>query len=147
MSELSEAAQEELSATTNGTSEQPKRRGRPPGSKNRPKDGTQTPPPTGQVSGFVYVRDEQSVKTNAFMCAIVWEVAAGMFPVRTLTDEEAYKLGEAFDPVLAKWLPILGEWKYEATLLFVILTLVMATRIKRDVKEVGHEEINAGTQE
>lgn len=126
MSELQDIANEKINAPPSDT---PKRRGRPPGSKNRPR--IPAPPDEGEKQPFVYIRDENQVKATALMVKTAWYLAAKMLPVRELTDEEAMELGEAADPVLCKWIPILGEWKYEANLLVCIITMYMATKIEK----------------
>jgi hypothetical protein len=57
-----------------------------------------------------------------------WFIASKMLPVRELTEEEGDQLGAALDPVLCKWIPILGEWKYEANLLACVVMIYMATK-------------------
>jgi len=78
------------------------------------------------------------------MGVTVWWLASKMLPVRELTEEEGYELGKALDPVLCKWIPILGGWKYEAALLMTITTLYMATKVdKKPLKETPAEEVDA----
>lgn len=136
MSELSDAAMETLGNPSSDSAgaglEEPikKRRGRPPGSKNRPKDASGNPikeEPRSASIGFVYMKDENSVKASIALGMTVWFLASLMLPVRSLTEEEGTMLGEALDPVLCRWIPVFGEWKYEAGLLMVIMTLYFAT--------------------
>jgi hypothetical protein len=131
MSDLSEAATEVL---TKPQEEAPRKRGRPPGSKNRPKDGTpQAAPSTEEGAEFVYVPDPVSIMQSKALALTVWFLAAKMLPVRELTEEEGAQLGEALDPVLCKWLPILGEWKYEVNLLACIVMLYLATKKDKEI--------------
>src|SRR5216117_1497172 len=76
------------------------RRGRPKGSKNRPKE----PEPQGLMQ-FVYVEDEVSIAASTAMGAVVWSIISPMFKMRDLHDEERIKLGRALDPVLCRWIP------------------------------------------
>lgn len=133
MSELSDAAARKLET---GVEVPPKRgRGRPKGSKNRPKDeaGNPIPPenPTPAEPGFVYVEDEASIAASRMMGETAWYLASMMLPVRPLNDEEADKFGRALDPVLCRWLPIFGNWKYEINLLIVMIMLIKATKVEK----------------
>lgn len=104
-----------------------RKRGRPPGSKNRPKDGSGNPipetPSNPLLAPFVYVADDTSIAASTAMGGVVWAIIAPMFKMRDLKDDEREKLGRCLDPVLCRWIPILGEWKYEAALLMAILGL------------------------
>jgi len=138
MSELESAASEMLSRADNGTgTEPPRKRGRPPGSKNRPKDTTNNGPLPKGTGGpenkaeFTYVRDENSVQATRMMGETVWWIASNMLPVRPLNEEESVQLAEALDPVLCKWIPIFGDWKYELSLLMCILALYSATKVDK----------------
>lgn len=147
MSELSEAAEEKLNPPA---AEAPKRRGRPllprDSQGNIIRKPKSAPQDTGEeeAAPFVYIYDENSVKASMAMGVTVWWLASKMLPVRELTEEEGYELGKALDPVLCKWIPILGEWKYEAALLMTITTLYMATKIeKKPLVETPAEEVDA----
>ena len=139
MSELTDAANEKLNPVS---TEQPRRRGRPPGSKNKPRDSA---PSNDVIEGerppFVYIRDEQSVKASMAMGMTVWFLASKMLPIRELTEDEGMQLGEALDPVLCKWIPILGEWKYEANLMVCIVMLYLATKIEKPITEIPTEDV------
>jgi hypothetical protein len=126
MTELSEAATEVL---TKPPDDAPRRRGRPRGSKNKPRDVDATVTQAQEEGApFVYVADPISIMQSKVLATTVWYIAAKMLPVRELTDEEGSQLGEALDPVLCKWIPILGEWKYEVNLLTCIVMLYLATK-------------------
>jgi hypothetical protein len=137
MSDLSEAASEKLAGGTE--SEGPKKRGRKP--LPRDAEGNIIRPSAPEADGetFVYKKDENSVKASAAMGMMVWFLASKMLPVRELTEEEGMQLGESLDPVLCKWMPMLGAWMYEANLLFCIIMLYMATKIEKGPKEVPAE--------
>ena len=147
MSELSEAAMEVLGSSDGAAQQEaaPKRRGRPPGSKNRIKDASGNPIPETRAqpmggAGFVYMKDENSVKASVALGMTVWFLASMMLPVRSLTEQEGIMLGEALDPVLCRWIPVFGEWKYEAGLLMVIMTLYFATATNGKVPPDGVTE-------
>lgn len=106
-------------------SEPPRRRGRPPGSKNRPKDIAPEEPGAWH---FQYVADDASIAASTMMGAVVWSLAAPMLKMRDLNKEEREMLGKALDPVLCRWLPIIGNWKFEAALLVTILSLAQTAR-------------------
>ncbi len=138
---LEDAANRELnrdeSAPASGGADsgtqQPKRRGRPPGSKNKPKDGSSAQPkaPGTDLFNFVYVREQGSVDASAMIARTVWGLASVMLPVRPLTAEESVELGEALDPVLCRWLPVFGQWKYEAALIMAIYAMYETTKVER----------------
>lgn len=132
MSELQDAANSALLNKPEDSEEVPRRRGRPKGSKNRPKDGS--PPKTENESGaspwdFEYKRDESSINATAVMVRTAWGIASIMLPVRPLTDTEALELGEATDPVLQRWIPVFGQWKYELALVMCIYAMWDKTKI------------------
>lgn len=145
MTDLSEAAADKLNPPQGDAVK--KRIGRPPGSKNKTKPtgaGAAVDSPEDEAAPFVYVRDETSVMASMAMGMTVWFLASKMLPVRELTEEEGMQLGEALDPVLCKWIPILGAWKYEANLLVCIVMLYMATKVDKTVtKEAPSEEVDA----
>lgn len=147
MSELEDAAREKLNE--GATAEAPygykadgtpaKKRGRKPGQSNRPSNPT--PPDAGSDAGqpFIYVADENSIKASKAMGMTVWALLSLMLPIRPLTDEEGTQLGTSLDPVLCKWIPIIGEWKYEAALLMTVFTLWQATKIENTSTPTGSE--------
>lgn len=128
-------------------------RGRPKGSKNKPKvEGVENSVPSSMqnneiqepgfwehVSNFTYVRDENSIIASAVMGATVWAIVAPMFKMRNLSQDEGMRLGEALDPILAKYVPAFASWKYEINLIVVIVGLVNVCRIKEVEKA---EEVN-----
>jgi len=131
MSDLSEAANEVLNKPPEDT---PRKRGRPKGSTNKPKVAVEADK-YGTMDGvpFVYVPDPVSIMQSKALALTVWFLAAKMLPVRELTEEEGSLLGDALDPVLCKWLPMLGEWKYEMNLVVCIIMLYMATKNDKTV--------------
>lgn len=149
MNDTEQKAEEIRNRGSNDGAEQTSRkRGRPPGSKNRPKDGNTTNSKTSESGGegtpFLYTRDENNIKATALMGATAWYFAAKMLPnIRALKEDEAMALGEALDPVLQKYLPVFGEWKYELNLVMVVVGLYQACQVVA-VKEVENlEETNA----
>jgi len=137
MGDLADAVERELEKESGSPShagagaDTPKRRGRPPGSKNKPKDGA---PKTEYKQGepeaapfdpfnFTYVKNAESVQASTMLGAVAWGIASTMLPIKPLNEEQALKLGGALDPVLARWVPVFGQWKYEAALCAVIFEL------------------------
>ena len=155
MSDLDDRA-EQLKGGDNSTpaytgADTPKKRGRPKGSKNRPKDGTETKqdatapePVAGDWRNFVYTPDANGIQATTAMCRVVWYLLSLMLPVRALNDEEALKLGEAADPVMCRWIPVVGMWKYEMAFVMCIVTLYFQTKIEpekpiaRDITDESH---------
>jgi hypothetical protein len=86
-----------------------------------------------------YVPDPTSIMLSGMLGATIFNLAARIGHHRALTDEETQQLGEAIDPVLWKWLPVLGDWKAEAGLAMVLLMLWQQTTPPKE------DEGNAGT--
>lgn len=122
-----------------GSSVSGKRRGRPPGSKNKPKDGeAQSPESRSLFAPFVYQPDDASIAASTMMGSVVWSIVAPMFKMRDLKNEEREKLGRALDPVLCRWIPILGDWKYEAGLIMAIVGLAQVCKKEYVPKPEGN---------
>ncbi len=132
-------ASEMLSAESPSGDSAPKRkRGRPKGSKNRPKDPNTGKPiesENGDGKPFVYVPDDASIKAAAKLSGIAWFLAAPFMKCRPLTEPEETMLGEALDPILQKYIPIYGDFKYEINLCMVLVGLYQVCREKDDKKE------------
>lgn len=131
MGETEDRAENMLKAGgANAPPAEPKRRGRPPGSKNRPKENDSSSPtsvPTeglkDKLSKFEYQETPESVFASTMMGATIWAIVAPMFKLRKLTDEEEIRLGLALDPVLQRWVPMFDTWKYEINLVVTIVAL------------------------
>jgi len=119
----------------------PRKRGRPKGSKNRPRDpntGERINTPKESSNGdkpFVYIPDSAGIKAASEAFNIIWFLAAPFIKCRPLTDDEKLMAGEALDPILQKYIPMYGDWKYEINLAMVIVGLYQVCRIKEDKKE------------
>ena len=81
---------------------------------------------------FKYTKSEGSVFACTMLAGTVWNIVGKFANLRELTDKEAQQLGEALDPVIAKYVPILEDWQYEINLLVVISSLYQATKIKNE---------------
>lgn len=106
-------------------------RGRPPGSKNKLKDGSvlsSNVELSKPKSKFVYKADSDSIKAMGLLAQAVWNFAAPILKVRDINDKEAEELGQLLDPVLEKWIPILGDFKYETALVMGIFVLYTKTK-------------------
>ena len=146
-SPLSDAVTLQLDADNESTSTGPDkpRRGRPPGAKNKTKSAT-ADKPKAEASvdpfAFSYTADPASIASSAALARTVWGLASLMLPVRPLTEDEGSTLGEALDPVLCRWLPIVGQWKYEAALVLCIYAMWDATKIEKPASESNAEVVN-----
>jgi hypothetical protein len=119
-----------------GAQEAPPRRGRPPGSKTKPKAA---PEPER-----IYIASEQSVRGAAILGATIWKIAGNFLGYRALNDAEAMEFGKALDPVLFKYVPILSDWQAEINLLVIVVGLAQTTRIKREKEEEALPQKDAG---
>lgn len=110
-----------------------RKRGRPKGSGSK----ASKPSPVAQEKSSERDPAEKmlAVQAMATAGALLWKVAAPVTKCRPLTDDEALALGTALDPVVEKYLPMLGDWKAETTLLITIFALYEATKIQRAIPE------------
>lgn len=67
-------------------------------------------------------------KMVGVMIGALWNVAGPMVKLSKLDEEEQFTIGRAAVPVMRKYLPMLGDWQAEITLLVVTATLVTAKR-------------------
>jgi len=84
-----------------------------------------------------YVADPTSIMLSGILGATLFNLAARIGHHRSLTDDETKALGTALDPVLWKWLPVLGDWKAETGLLVTCLALWQVTTPKPEEDESG----------
>lgn len=80
--------------------------------------------------------DEGDIAEAKTLGITVWELA--MVPalkMKPLTDEQGERLGKSLAPVLKKYLPMLGGWVYEASLLLTLTSLVVENRQPKQEKE------------
>lgn len=113
-----------------------RRRGRPPGSKTR------KPRPRGDSSSArasktkderePYQPTPEGIAVSSVLGNTVWNLSRLMTNCRALSDEEREELGAALDPVLYKYLPVLDDWKAEATLVMVAWTLYERTKPREE---------------
>lgn len=116
--------------------EEPRKRGRPPGSKTkRTSSGAAATPAPERPP---YVPTEQSVAAAALLCATLWKIAGPLVKLAPLEKDEAEELGRAFDPVLAKYVPMMDAWREELTLAVSLAGAFEVTR--RRYKEEHPEE-------
>ena len=102
-----------------------RKRGRPKGSKNKPKDPSTGKPidtPTDKV-GFVYIPDPNGIAAAGKLFSFTWMLLGPLVKVTPLSKEEELHAGEALDPVLQKYLPIYQDWKYEINLALIVIGL------------------------
>ena len=127
-------------ATVSG--EQPRKRGRPKGSKNKSSTG----------DAFILERSKEDIESGkqlcAFLFATVWGIAAPMLKRKDVTDEQALMIGAALDPVLVKYLPGMSGFVLEINLLVAIAAVWQATEIpdeKHEVPKTDYTVENAPT--
>ena len=123
-----------------GAPSEPRKRGRPKGSKNKPKDGSYVPPTDSQNGDrpFNYVADPSGIAAAGKAFSTIWWLLAPMLKVRPLNELEESKAGEALDPILQKYLPVYNDWKYEINLAMVAVGLFQVCRA--DYKKEHPEE-------
>lgn len=108
-----------------------RKRGRPKGSSSK----ASKPSPTTPQAATERDPGEKALAVQAMATAgaLLWKVAGPVTKCRPLTDDEALALGTALDPVVEKYLPMLGDWKAETTLMITIFALYEATKIRREI--------------
>ena len=85
-----------------------------------PKGKRAAPPP-------VEITEQDCIELGGLL-AVVWGLAGPAVKLAPLNEEEATRLGTAAAPVIQKYLPMLGDWKLEITLIMVTAGLVQAKR-------------------
>ena len=128
MTRLSDAAEEVLTDVT------PRKRGRPKGSKNKPRE------PTVESE---YVPNESSIALCSMLADSLWNISRRFSGWSELAKEEKRQLGETIDPLLHKYLPMMDRWREESAFVFVLVS-VIGSRIgssesKAEVVEVPLE--------
>lgn len=123
------------------SSDPPKRkRGRPPGSKTKNKTETPTVPAKPERTPE---EQKQGAALCAFLAATIWDIGAPFAKRRSLTDDEALKLGQALDPVLWKYAPAISNWQLEINLLVTVAMLWQGTAID---SSQGKADLEVGEQ-
>lgn len=102
--------------------EQPRRRGRPEGSTNKPKETAVVSISAGEV-GFVY---DGLGALKMWAAVRFFGVPADIAGVLSYTEEEKAHLAEPTAKVLSRLLPSLGKYKDEAALLFGLYQIEQA---------------------
>lgn len=123
------AAAREIEARGGGSSDSPptgRRVGRPRGSKTR-KSHARKP---GVAKEPVEISPEE-VAAFAMLGGTLWSISARVFKMDDLTDDERTRLGAAMAPVAEKYLPIMGEYAPEITLVTLVAGLVVEKRKKK----------------
>jgi len=96
---------------------------------------------------------------TAGMVRVVWELAAvpiaGRWPdgtpkLRLLNDEQAARMGNAFAPLVNKWLLLLGPWQLEIAALFVTLGVIRECATPRplepfDLEDTSHAPVDSAS--
>lgn len=75
-----------------------------------------------------YVATESSLAAAALLSATLWKLAGPMLKLSPLKAEEAEELGRAVDPILAKYVPALDDWREELTLAVALAGAFETTR-------------------
>lgn len=108
----------------------------------RPKKGGKAAPAPPKERSAEEVK--QGAAVCAFLSATLWDVLGPVLKVKPLDDEEARKLGAALDPVLAKYLPAMGDWTLEINLALVVAALYSSHRMTpEEVTAAKLAKINA----
>jgi hypothetical protein len=71
--------------------------------------------------------------------AVLWDVVGPMMGCASLDDSQKKRLGTALAPLIKKYMPLLGEWQYEAAAVLCILALARETHVPPKVREVEQE--------
>jgi hypothetical protein len=105
------------------------RRGRPRGRKDSAPRARRydVRPDDVQVQREPYVKTAEGVAMSGMLGSALWDLTCIFTHRRGLTADEVEKFGEALDPVLYKYLPVLGDWAAEATLLMCCWSIWQAT--------------------
>ncbi len=144
-SSAAESAARELEARSGeGPSGPPPRAhgGRRKGSGRKPKTGAKKAAPV------VEPITEEEIQAFSFLGGTVWDLAAGVFKMERLSDEERDRLGAAMAPVARKYLPSLEEYAPETGLVICVAGLVVAKRKRAPKPEPDADmEINPNGQE
>lgn len=89
------------------------------------------------------VWDEGDEAVAGTLFATVWDIAAPFTRSRPLTDGQTQRIGKAGAPLVAKYLPLLADWQYEAAFGLTLLAIIKETRIPADELAAKREEANA----
>jgi hypothetical protein len=99
--------------------ETPKRgRGRPPGSKNKQKEGVTAP---------IVVTEGDIAAAGAFG-AVIFDIIGPFAKLAPITETQKQRLGGALAPLMQKWMPILADWQYEFNAIMVVSAIVIEAR-------------------
>lgn len=142
-SSADQAASEALNRLESPPQEAPRKRGRPPGSGTKSKPGRK--PGQGSKASQNAPEDvspeekEASIQACAVLGKTIWDNLVAPATNRLpLADDQALALGAALDPVLEKYLPMLGDWRAETALVMTVLALFQAT--KKQPVDLGYAE-------
>lgn len=102
--------------------------GRPKGSKDtRPRKPRGRPVEAPEEERPPYQPTEEGIVLSGVLGKTLWDLTTLFTRHRGLNAEEQRRLGEALDPVLYKYIPVLDDFKAEATLVMVCWALWQAT--------------------
>lgn len=121
MSELRDAISGGLSLDIGEGLNAPPRKGRPKGSRNKPKidiepEEVRTP----------YVRNETNIAAWRVLSKTLWNVSRRFTKWGELSKEEIDALAEACDPLAHKYMPFMDKWQEEANFVIVLLGIISA---------------------
>lgn len=74
-----------------------------------------------------YVPTEEGIAISAVLGNTIWNLSRMFTKHGALTAEQQHDLGAAIDPVMYKYLPLLDDFRAEATLVMVVWTIWNAT--------------------
>jgi hypothetical protein len=104
--------------------------GRPKGSKNRKSAARAKTSSAASEPDAPAEITEADIRGAAILGSASWKIIGGFFNLRELTKDEARELGEAAAPVMAKYLPDLGEYAPEIGLAITLYALWDVTKIE-----------------
>lgn len=91
------------------------------------------------------------VEMAAQLGGVVWDIVAPFVRLKPLDDSQRTRLGTALAPLIIKYMPLLGDWQYEAAAVLCVLALVQENRMPRELPkkgagDAGEVSTQAGTE-
>jgi len=71
---------------------------------------------------------EEEERMIGLMIGSLWNLGGGMMKLAAMDKQDEHTMGRAAAPVIRKYLPMLGDWSLEVTLLMVTAMMVTAKR-------------------
>ena len=82
---------------------------------------------------------EADVEVAAQLGRTVWDIAAPYVRMRALDDEQSKRLGRALAPLVQKYMPLLGDWQYEAAAVLCVMALAKECALPREIPAEPNE--------